>query len=133
MLSNKTMSGDELHISFGLARALPRGATIAWGARAIQAPRRGAVPPSFSLLHDRQGWIGSTDDQQAFTPLLKAALPIARKHYQQLVEEHRIRPDEDEVYTLYQDSGMQIVASTNGSHGYVYLAAWRVPDATTTP
>lgn len=43
--------------------------------------------------------------------------------------EVRNRPDRGSLVVLYEDDEVKVVANSNGSYGYLYLAAWLKPEA----
>lgn len=105
-------------LSFGCVKALPEGVRAAWGARLIW--------PN-DLVWDRQDVVGEPDDRSALTEWLNAGplrwtlerLSNIDGHY-----EGGLSPSENRTITLYKDERGTIVGNPQGSHGYLYVAAW---------
>lgn len=71
---------DQLpQFSFGLFSECPSDVPVAWGARAIADASAG-----FSLLHDRQTWIGDASVREPFKVALDKALVIANRNCKRL-------------------------------------------------
>ena len=85
-----------------------------WGARAIS--RDGGS--GFDLVFNRQdnAWSDRTLHDEAHRWIDEVGLPWARAQ--------QWRGNSDETKALHQGAH-HIVGSTNASHGYVYLFAWR--------
>lgn len=134
---------------WGLTASIPITATLSWGARAIY---RSAVPstetlktptgkikmskgrpvtrtvysPMIDLLHDRQGFnsLATGDERKALAEWLNT---IGLAAIRALCKEHRIQPSDDgpSARVEHTSNGYTIIACPNGSHGYLYIAAWR--------
>lgn len=111
-----------------------------WGARAIdsmhasfrvdcglQDPDRGTL----SLLPDRQSFEGDAADLAALTALLNDCdiLRRAQERWRELKAGGEVSGSEASRKTLFEGPLIRVDANTNGSHGYVYLAAWLKPAA----
>lgn len=115
---------EKLTVPYGCSRGLPDGVRVAWGARLV-APA--------DLLHDRQGCAGGTDGceerQQLLSWLSGGAGDAARA---KLREGRYGMPmglmggGSQDIETVYDDGVGCVVASPQGSHGYVYIAAWLI-------
>jgi hypothetical protein len=101
-----------MQLAFGLSHAVPEEVTTAWGARLIE--------PN-DLLHDRQDLQSDNDEAKAklIAWLNGGGIAGARTALRDL----RL-PQSRDVATVYEDDQGVIVASTNASHGYVYVAGW---------
>lgn len=112
-----TSNGD--HVPFGLDQAIPPTARTAWGARLI-VDQTGYV----DFVPDRQSSAG--EDRQAFLVLLAAQFPTDALHraISELLSSGQMSTRTAKDFTLYQSDDLQVVANTNGSAGYCYVAAW---------
>jgi len=120
------MKNSAKDMEFGLKHQIPNDAVCGWGARAIQNGFE------IDLLWDRQDCFAIGKDAEK---LLKAVInerfnSILRETYRKKYAEGLLNGHEDKLETLYEDGGLVIVANTNGSCGYVYLAAWVKPSRT---
>lgn len=109
-------------IPWGLKSAVPKEASLAWGARVIY--RDGYI----DIVHDRQGFIGPDKKAiKAFAQEVNDALVFAKKRvldwYQ--TDKYKLDPGFSEEHILFDSETLRIVGNTNASHGYLYLAAWR--------
>jgi hypothetical protein len=89
-----------------------------WGARLIWPG---------DLVHDRTSTTGEDAGLDALIAWLNAgplheALRCAR--LKQDAEGNYLRPDESREVTLYEDERGIVRANPQGSHGYLYVAAW---------
>lgn len=139
---------------WGLTYAIPEGVTLAWGARAIYGWREVTKPvttvsgrikisrgrrlttttcePSIDLLSDRMGWASCgevTDEYKARMFMMGAwidntGIPAIKA----ACRKARIQPSDDGpgARVEHTSDGYTIVANPNGSHGYLYIAAWKV-------
>jgi hypothetical protein len=101
-------------------RKAPDGAVVSWGARAIYDfdLRHGW---QIDLLWDRQQATGSEAHRALLQEFLnKYALPRLRA-------ECRLGPDSQEVFS-FDEGGWHVEASTQASHGYLYIGAWPLAD-----
>jgi hypothetical protein len=108
----------DLKLAFGCVKALPEGTTTAWGARLIW--------PN-DLVWDRQDMVGPEREELARwlnDGVLRSVL--------RMLGEGRfdLRRDEDRTLTLYEDETGRVVGNPQGSHGYLYAAAWLKGEAT---
>jgi hypothetical protein len=139
---------------WGLTHAIPEGVTLAWGARAIYSWRSVTKPvhtatgkikisrgrkltsttyePSIDLLWDRMGWssfgaldaegktrvqtMGKWIDDTARPMLVTLCRAMGSRHPEM---------DGPEALVRFTDGEYTIVANPNGSHGYLYITAWR--------
>ena len=112
-------------LTFGLGRVVPDG-VAAWGARFI-VTQDGHV----DLPWDRHDlFVPDGEDRQAFLDWLQATLPMStlRQVISSKLKSREIGTREAQVHTLFNDNNLMVQADTNASAGYLYLAAWRVPD-----
>lgn len=112
-------TSTKLTLPFGCTRGLPETVRVAWGARMI-------FPDD--LLASRQGCAGGDDGGPERTALLdwlsKTAGGEARLKARELAAGYELSPASQEVVTLYEDEVGKVVGSPQGSHGYLYIAAW---------
>lgn len=107
-------------IPWGLKSAVPEGAELAWGARAIL--RDGYI----DIVGDRQGFIGPSEEAiKSFSQVVQDALPLVKKRVLSLCDSWAIDPGLSENHVLFNSEQLHIVGNTKGSHGYFYLAAWK--------
>lgn len=107
--------------------------------------------PTIDLLWDRMGWsslAGPVDDAETRARYFAQLTPEEAKlnsdrmstmaawindvgipALRALCRKHGIRPEDDgpEARIEHESDGHKIVACPNGSHGYLYIAAWKVP------
>ena len=106
-----------MNLRFGLSRAVPEGTTTAWGARLI-APadfvwdRQDLVAESDEAKHALVTWLNGDDGN---APAIQAMIAKLR--------ELRL-PQAWDLHTVHEDERGIFMASTNQSHGYVYVAGW---------
>lgn len=112
-----TANGNVL--PWGLAGAVPPDATVAWGARLIVTQDGGV-----DLVHDRQGCAG--EGRAAFLELLSAQFPPGAMtgKISELLKGYRMDTRKEELIGLFSSDQITVVANTNGSGGYCYVAAW---------
>jgi hypothetical protein len=117
-------TAEKIRLGWGCTRGLPEGCTVAWGARMI-APA--------DVLHDRQGCDGGEEGGPERTKLIEwlngGSMNAAREHAREIRMGTGSGWDvyaasSQAVVTLYEDGVGKIVGSCQGSHGYVYVAAW---------
>jgi hypothetical protein len=105
---------------WGLWSELPKGASPAWGARAIL--KNGKI----ELLWDRQTMTGNTVDRMEFGRYLnKRVLLAVHEKIGELYKSGALRGNQDKTHVLYDDDTCKVVGNTNASCGYIYLLAWR--------
>lgn len=108
-----------MQLRFGLSNAVPEDVRTAWGARWIWPD---------DMLPDRQGFETDLDDAGAdafFTWLNSGPLMKARAEARRLASSHQLSTTENRQVTLYEDDGGIVVGNPNGSHGYLYVSAWK--------
>jgi len=104
------------------------GPDLYWGARAIfesgrweglGTKRQKYYPPRIDLVYDRQtfGGNGHPDKEKFIEWISKKALPACKRW-----AEHQTL-DSRQVFT-FMDDGFVLMASPNGSYGYLYIGAW---------
>lgn len=103
-----------MQLGFGLSGGVPDDVTTAWGARLI-APN--------DLLHNRQDLVA--DSAEAKAELIAWLNGGAIRGALDWLRDNRY-PD-GEQFVAYDDADGVIVANTNQSGGYVYLAGWLKP------
>jgi hypothetical protein len=106
-----------MKLMFGLGRAVPDEVKTAWGARLI-APN--------DLLYDRQDL--STDSKEDKAELVAWLNGGAIREALDWLRDNRYTFPDGEQFTVFEDSDGIIVANTNRSGGYVYVAGWLKPD-----
>lgn len=135
--------------------SLAWGARAIYAMRSVSVPVAGrtklkstTIEPVIDLLWDRMGWsslAGDPEDHEAraryFSQLTSEAsraqneaeramsvwindvgIPALRKA---CIKQHVV--PSSEVRIEYESNGYKIVANPNGSCGYLYIAAWKVP------
>jgi hypothetical protein len=119
------MSIDTL--GYGLRDAVPETATAAWGARLIIT-----MDGYVDFVHDRTDAVGEDGPRRALLDKLTATVPgamLARIIKEKILAgEIDSRVERDVV--LFDDDGLKIVANTNASCGYLYVAAFETGDET---
>jgi hypothetical protein len=127
------MEKTESKLEFGLSRAVPGHVQAAWGARAIyvdpirtsrrvspKGVRDKHFQPRFDLVWDRQSTFGAEEERKRLQVFLDQFLQKANEEFGRAFLDKGSR----ETETLIDNPQGTIVCSCNGSHGYVYLAAW---------
>lgn len=105
-------------LGFGL-RDLPDDLTCAWGARWIWPD---------DVVWDRQDVFGSVSDRNDLVMWLNGgALAGAREQARSLASGHVLSPRDDNTVTLFEDERGIVRGNPQGSHGYLYVAAWLKP------
>jgi hypothetical protein len=120
-------TSERKQLAFGLNRAIPDPAPPAvWGARLI-APN--------DLVPDRQDLIADSDAAKA---VLVAWLDgpnrgdgAIRAMLDDLPKGYSLIAYDNEVHVLFEDARGVMVGSSNGGSGYMYVAGWLKPDAST--
>ena len=121
-------------LAWGLSSEVPEDALAAWGCRAI-AKVSSRTTKEGRKLHikmyatidvpcDRKDFVGEGKDRAAFRRWLEENMEGAWAKAEELLEAGVMRGDSAELFTLAEDNGAKVVANTNGSHGYLYVAAW---------
>lgn len=110
---------------FGLWSECPGDVPVAWGARAILQDGR------FSLLGDRQTMVGASQAvREAFSRTLNdRVIGYANDACESMffgidANKPRIRHNESQLVTLFEDFEMKVLANTNASGGYLYIIAF---------
>ena len=148
-------TADLTRPAWGLTAAIPEGAPLAWGARAIYSWREHKRPvttatgkhkisrgqrlmsttyePVIELLFDRQGWAsGTIIDGAARLAAIKTMGAwidkIGLPAINAACRKASIQTTDDgpRARVEFSSDGYTITASPNGSCGYLYLAAWKV-------
>jgi hypothetical protein len=106
-----------VRLSFGRNAGLPESVEAAWGARMIWPD---------DLVWDRQDMFGSAEQRKTLAEWLNGgALKAAREKLRELALEFGDwQPGASVEETLYEDQRGRVIGSPQGSHGYVYVAAW---------
>jgi len=104
-------------LAYGLADAVPPGATSAWGCRAI-ITQDGCVDLVPDRI-DRQG-------PGTILDLLDAEFPPARLTgtLASLLRSGQMSTRTQQRFTLYESPTLTVAADTRASAGYCYLTAW---------
>jgi len=130
-----------LKVPFG--RQPPPEAVVAWGARAIYSIRSGRARQvkrtvagrtrrvfvqesivNIDLLWDRQRFAGDEPAILAFKKVVdEKLLPALRIR----CAERGLPTNSHDVVEIKTDDGCTMEASPQGSYGYLYIGAWRVP------
>lgn len=121
-------TNEKITLAWGCKRGLPEGVTAAYGERKIAPFDRGRADWQGSEAQlgaleqwlnrgraDGEGADAQTPVRQARTKAVEMRLGLGDGPYGARCED---------VVTLFEDEAGKIVASPQGSHGYVYIAAW---------
>jgi hypothetical protein len=109
-----------MELGFGYNQGLPEGVRAAWGARLI-VDQDGHT----DFLHDRVGSFGEQEDRDAVISFLNSgAMQAARARASELLRSYTMLTRHAEEFVLYEDDSGVIVGNTNGSAGYLYVAAY---------
>ena len=113
-------------LQWGLADAVPPGATGAWGCRAI-VTQDGYV----DLVPDRMDQQGSA----VIYDLLNSQFPPAtlKDSIADLLRSGRMHTRRRERAELHNSASLTVTADTLASAGYCYVAAWTTVSADTAP
>lgn len=109
-----------VQLQFGLNRAIPESAKVAWGCRFIME-RDGGL----DFVWDRQSGVG--ENLQAFLDKLNELhiVNAIRHNWKRYYDAQRgYIPQNEDVITVFEGHGLKAVASTNASFGYVYCAVF---------
>lgn len=106
-----------MNLQFGLSSAVPSAVTTAWGARWI-------FPDD--VVWDRQSLVAADDAAKAALVewLNGGAITKARTQAYRASAVHFLEAARAELVILYHDRHGFVVANTNASYGYLYVAAW---------
>ena len=111
-------------LTFGYNTGVVRDLRAAWGARWIVTQDGGV-----DQLYDRQSAFGDQDRvEKLFQWLDSGANKRAREIASRMLSEYKISTSEAWPVILHQDSQGAIVGNTNGSAGYMHVAAYRYED-----
>ena len=118
-------------LPFGYSAGLPPDIPAAWGARVI-AYQTGAL----DFVPNRQGFGGPDGDPgpeatEKLAAFVNANCGKALATATDLLKGYEMSTREAQAFILYVDATGMIVGNTNGSAGYLYLAAWTWEDAGT--
>jgi hypothetical protein len=121
----ETTMTDTLTLPYGLSEAVPADAKAAWGARFI-VTQDGHV----DLPHDRQGFTGDENDRLYLMGRMEAEIPMngLRELIKDLLIQGRLNTRVDREVVLDDANGIRVVANTKASAGYLYVAAFEVPE-----
>jgi hypothetical protein len=99
----------------------PKGAKVAWGARAIFKPI--SKNPMIDILWDRQSAFGEEAERQTLVEWVKTTgLPWLNA---ELEEKAGYATSKSHEIYRYEDGDYVIEASPKGSGGYLYIGAWK--------
>ena len=123
------MIENDPDFTWGYAPAIERaqmdGSPAIWGARVIATEG-----PGFGIVPNRVSWY--TADMGARRALVIALnsgiLDACRERFAELKDEHWDIHRVAKEYVLYEDDAVKVVGNTNGSFGYLYLAAFIKPE-----
>jgi hypothetical protein len=104
-------------LKWGLAYAVPPKATGAWGCRAIIS-QDGHV----DLVPDRTDVTGSEIILDILTREYNPS--TLREDLGAMLRAHQMLTSRRGRFTLYKSPRLTVMADTNGSGGYCYIAAW---------
>jgi len=128
-----TTTENNRDLDFGYAPAIEAAqmdsSPAIWGARAIVENSS----MGFALVPGRNSWY--TEDERARKALVvalnKGVLDACRAEFVRLRDENWDINRVSQEYVLFEDDAIRVVGNTNGSYGYLYLAAWiKAPDFT---
>lgn len=106
-------------LEFG--RQPPRGAKVAWGARAIFKPV--SKNPMIDLLWDRQSAFGDEAERQDLVEWVRTTgLPGVEE---QLEDQAAYAISTSDEVFRFEEGGYVIEASPQRSGGYLYIGAWK--------
>lgn len=109
------------NLAFGLGRVVPDDVEAAWGGRFIIT-----MDGHVDLPLDRTSAVGDDDAKARLLSKLDATFPSEMLYRviksKLLARELDTRVARDVV--LFDDDGLKVVANTNASAGYLYVAAW---------
>src|SRR4030067_1949788 len=109
--------------NFGLSPEESKMSKYWWGTRAIFTQRyirqTRKVTTELDLLHDRQNFQGPQDEgtKKFMTWINTKGLPEVR------VWASKVTTDSREMFN-FEDEEYKIIATPNGSYGYMYIGAW---------
>jgi|PlaIllAssembly_1097288.scaffolds.fasta_scaffold00276_10 hypothetical protein len=109
-----------MSLEFGLSAAVPEGASAAWGCRAIVTQDGHVdIPP------DRMCAMGDLE----FLDVLSKRFPMKelRAHLTDALRSRQMLTREAKDIVLFTDEMVTVVANSNASAGYVYVAAFPTP------
>lgn len=104
-------------LRWGLSRAVPDDATAAWGARLIVTQQGGV-----DFVHDRMDRQG---DGKILDILTEEFPPEKLQDaVSTLLRSEKMSTRSAELFELHKSPALTVVANTNASAGYCYVAAW---------
>jgi len=124
-----TITENNLTLDFGYAPAIERAqfdrCPAIWGARAIVENN----DTGFGLVPGRNSWYteGAKEREALVLALNNGVLDACRAEFVRLRDENWDINRVSQEYVLYEDDAVKVVGNTNGSHGYLYLAAFIKP------
>lgn len=112
---------NEIKLEWGISPRSKR-VTVAWGARAIYQYRRAG--PVIDLLWDRQIAVGPKDERDKLCYWVNlTGLELLRRK----LDEGVVLASSRETVKILE-CPYTITASPKGSHGYLYIGAWKNPE-----
>lgn len=115
----------ETKLLFGLnSENVPKDGSGVWGARAIFHPHD-EMP--LEVLPNRQDTMGDPEEIKEITAFLKSYWPLIQDLARNAYLNGDLKPDKRYETQLFGHK-VKILANTNASHGYVYLAAFLTRD-----
>ena len=109
-----------MNLSFGYNQGVPEGARAAWGARWI-----GYQDGHVDQVYNRQDADGEqADKDELFAWLRDTVKDQPHQRARELLRSYTMKTREDEEHVLYEDERGRVVANTNASAGYCYVAAF---------
>lgn len=117
------MSTTNRYNGFGLWSECPYPVRIAWGARAI-IDKEG----NLDFLPDRMDWNGTEAESRVARKHLADTINIAMREIRERVKDlmtgGRMKLDKPDLFTVFHEDKLWVLANTNGSCGYLYLVAY---------
>jgi hypothetical protein len=121
---------SDYDMDFGYAPAIEQaqidGSRAIWGARAVVEHS----DAGFALAPGRNSWYteGEPARKALVMALNKGVLDACRAEFVRLRDESWDINRVSQEYVLFEDDAIKVVGNTNGSYGYLYLAAFTKPD-----
>lgn len=115
-------------LGFGLNYERPAVEHL-WGARAIFRPGGGNSAP-LEFVRGRSSHHGDTDVVKSICKRVNDRIDELQQTASDKYATRELDPasQSPENVVLIDDEDLRVIANTNGSHGYIYLAAWRPGD-----
>jgi hypothetical protein len=118
------MNTSRNEMTFGLVNEIPKDSPSGWGARAIQ---KGSC---LDIVWDRQDVFAVDEAHHNVLSLLlnrAGMFEHIQGKYAELYNSGKLQGNQAGTEVLFEDHALVVVANTNGSYGYVYLAAYLKP------